>query len=188
MSEAPLTSPHAFLSHAGDDLLWQGAEVPRAKDNLNFRICVARAPAILRHVSDLDCDANSIGFGNGGVISTTGLMEVAVSGVDSNFGCWYLRAAWSPGVSDGNAGIKNTKGGHIWPMKPVKLKVSDDFRFLGSKIGPSVVSFRPHSCQKVWHLWASVITMVGDSSDFCKATDLQRWSQWRPVTVMILWS
>lgn len=99
MSETPLTSPHVFLSHAGDDLLSrEGAEVPRANDNLNFRICVARVPAILRHVSDLDCDGKSVGFGNCGVISNTGLMEVAVSvaafllcwilsGVDINFGC-----------------------------------------------------------------------------------------------------
>lgn len=98
MSETPLTSPQVFLSHAGDDLLSQGAGVPRANDNLNFRICVARVPAILRHVSDLDCDGKSVGFGDCGVISNTGLMEAAVSvaafllcwilsGADINFGC-----------------------------------------------------------------------------------------------------
>lgn len=89
MSETPLTLPHVFLSHAGDDLLSQGAEVPRANDNLNFRIGVARVPAILRHVSDLDCDGTSVGFGNCGVISNTGLMEVTVS-VAAFLLCWIL--------------------------------------------------------------------------------------------------
>ena len=135
MSEAPLTSPHVFLGHASDDLLSrEGAEVPRVNENLNFWICAVRVPTIRRHLSDLDCDGKSVGFGNCGVISNTvsvaGFLLCWIgSGADINFWCWYLKAAWRPGVSDGNAGIKNTKGGHIWPMKPVMFKDSDDVIF-----------------------------------------------------------